>query len=166
MKSEIEFSPEFKERVRQWSRGEISWAEVEGFTGKQAQEAQQTACDLARRGQLKKAAAIFEGLLAINPADHSSRAALGTVYQKMGRLEEAASAYNLAIAGDAGDVVALANRGELRLKNGDVRGGLEDLTHAVEADPEGKTASAQRARAIATALIREAAKASAMSQSR
>jgi Flp pilus assembly protein TadD len=166
MKPQIEFSPEFKARVRQWSRGEISWAEVEGFTGKEAQEARQTACDLARRGQLKKASAIFEGLVAINPRDHSSRAALGTVYQKMGRIDEAVVAYDLAIATEGSDVVALANRGELRLKNGDVRGGLEDLSHAVEADPEGKTASAQRARAIATALIRDAAKASRASQQR
>jgi tetratricopeptide (TPR) repeat protein len=162
MNREIEFSDEFKARVRSWSRGEISWAEVEGFTSHEAQEARKTACDLAGRGQLRKSAGIFEGLLAINPKDHTSRAALGTVYQKMGRVDDALSAYDGAIATDAHNVVALANRGELRLKSGDLRGGLEDLAHAVDADPDGHSASARRARAIATALVQEAARAHAV----
>ena len=42
----------------------------------------------------------------------------------------------LAKVGDIVDPVALANRGELRLKAGD-RGGFSDLSKAVEADPYG-----------------------------
>ncbi len=159
MKKPIELSPEFKNRVARWAAGEITWAEVEDFTADEAREYRTTACDLARRGQLKKAAAIFEGLVAMNPKDHVSRAALGTVYQKMGRIDDALAAYEGAIATDATDVVALANRGELRLQKGDVKSGLDDLRRAVEADPGFATASARRAKALATALIVQAAKA-------
>jgi Flp pilus assembly protein TadD len=161
MKREIKFSSGFKSRVARWAAGEITWAEVEGFTVEKAREYSKTACDLARRGQLKKAAAIFEGLVAMNPKDHSTRAALGTVYQKMGRLEDAMAAYEQALATDPNDVVALSNRGELRLKSGNVAGGLGDLSRAVEADPNITTASAARARALATAVISQAAKAAA-----
>lgn len=158
MKNEIELSPEFKQNVVRWAKGEVTWAEVEGFTYEQATQFARTACELAERGQLKKAAAIFEGLVAMNPKDHASRAALGTVYQKMGRIDDARVEYERAIETDPKDVVALSNRGELRLRQGDA-GGLDDLRRAIEADPAFDTASARRAKALATAVVLQAAKA-------
>ncbi len=160
MKPDMQLSPETVERVVLWAKGQMTWAQVEGFTAKQASEYQKTACELAQRGQLKKAALIFEGLVAINPEDHASRAALGTVYQKMGRIEEALAEYDQAIATSPTDVVALANRGELRVQKGDL-GGLDDLRRAVEADPQLATASAKRAKAIGTAIVAKAAEAGA-----
>ena len=159
MKNELQFSPSFKSRVNRWARGEITWAQVEGLSAEKAKEFQKTACDLARRGQLKKAKVILEGLVALNPKDHVSRAALGTVLQKLGQVDEARAAYDTAIATSDKDVVAFANRGELRIKAGDVAGGLGDLKRAVESDPKLNSASARRAKALATAIIVQAAKA-------
>jgi tetratricopeptide (TPR) repeat protein len=146
-------SPQLETNVMRWLRGEITWAQVEGFTSTQAREFAKAACDLAKRGQFKKAAAILEGLVAMNPYDHGSRSALGTVYRKMGRNEEALDAYDHALAVNGRDVVALANRGELRLQASDARG-LADLRKAVEVDPRLKTASAKRAAAITDTLIK------------
>ena len=159
MKQEIQFTQSFKSRVNQWAKGELTWAQVEGLSAEKAKEFQKTACDLVRRGQLKKAKVIFEGLVALNPKDHVSRAALGTVLQKMDRMDEAMAAYEEAISTSDTDVVALANRGELRIKKGDVAGGLGDLKRAVEAHPKLTSVSARRAKALATAIIVQVAKA-------
>jgi Flp pilus assembly protein TadD len=158
MQRQVSVSPRFVENLARWAKGEITWAQVEGFTSKQARDFAKTACELAGRGQLKKAAAIFEGLVAFNPYDHASRAALGTVYQKMGRPDDAMREYDEAIATNGRDVVALANRGEMRLASGDM-GGVEDLRRAIEVDPSLKTASAKRAKTVATAVANKTGRA-------
>jgi Flp pilus assembly protein TadD len=147
-------------RVRAFAKGEMTWAEVEGMTWEQARAIAGVGCDLAAVGRLEDARVVFEGLVAGNPRDTASRAALGTVYQKLGRLQDALAAYTAALTHDPHNAIALANRGELRLKSGD-KEGFADLAHALEADPRGETTAGRRARALVTALavrIAEAAR--------
>jgi len=63
--------------------------------------------------------------------------------------------YTAAIGMDATQPVALANRGELRLRQND-RGGLEDLVAATRADPSGITIAARRAKALLGAMAQVA----------
>ena len=99
---------------------------------------------------------LFEGLVEINPKDAAAHAALGTVYQKLGRLEEAMASYSAAIGLDSTQPVALSNRGELRLKQHD-RGGIQDLVAAAQSDPSGITVAGRRARALIS-VVAEAAR--------
>ncbi|MBK7858289.1 MAG: tetratricopeptide repeat protein [Archangiaceae bacterium] len=140
-----------KTRLKAFSRGEITWAEVEGMTFEEAKAIASIGCDLAAAGRLDDARVVFEGLVAGNPKDSAARAALGTVYQKLGRTDDAITEYTLALDTDQQNPVALANRGELRLKAGD-RAGLKDLTKAVEADPYGETAAGRRAKGLVKAI--------------
>lgn len=130
-------------------------AEISGLTFEEAKAIAEIGCDLAAAGRLEEARVLFEGLIEMNPRDAASRAALGTVYQKQGRLEEAMAMYSAAIGLDGSQPVALANRGELRLKQHD-RGGIQDLLAATQADPCGITVAARRARAL-IAVMDEAA---------
>jgi Flp pilus assembly protein TadD len=155
MQLKTRLDPRFAANVARWARGEITWAQVEGFTSKQAGDFAKAGYDLARRGQYKKAAVIFEGLIAMNPYDHASRAALGAVYQRLGRVADAVREYDQAVAINGRNVVALANRGELRIQRGDVRG-AEDLRRAVEIDARLSTASAKRARSVLASLRHQA----------
>ena len=142
-------------RLRKFARGETTWAELQGMTWQEAKAIAQVGCDLATAGRLEEARIIFEGLVEGNPRDSAVRSALGTVYQKLGRLEDAMSAYNTAVEIDPRNPVALGNRGELRLKNGD-RDGFTDLARAVEADPHGETSAARRAKALVKAITLKA----------
>lgn len=142
---------EMKSKLKAFARGEMTWAEVEGMTFEEAKAIAQVGCDLAAAGRLDEARIIFEGLVVGNPKDSASCAALGTVYQKLGRIDDAVAQYSAAIANDARNPIALANRGELRLKAGD-RSGFTDLAHAVEADPHGETAAGRRARSLVKAI--------------
>ncbi len=139
------------EKLRAFARGELTWAEVEGMTFEEAKAIAQVGCDLAAAGRYEEARVLFEGLVAGNPKDTASRAALGTVYQKLGRLEEAIAEYSAALEGDASNPVALVNRGELYLRQGN-RQGFTDIASAVEADPNGETVAGRRARALVKAI--------------
>jgi predicted Zn-dependent protease len=144
-------SAEVLRKLAAFANDELTWAELEGMTPEQAASIAQTACDLAEVGQLDPARILLEGLVATNPRDAGARAALGTVYQKLGRPDEALEEYNGALRWDPKQVVALANRGELRLHRGDAGGG-EDLVSAVSADPAGSTAAGKRAQVLVKAI--------------
>jgi Flp pilus assembly protein TadD len=139
------------EKLRAFTRGEMTWAEVEGMTFQEAKAIAQVGCDLAAVGRYEEARILFEGLVEGNPKDAASRAALGTIYQRMGRVQEALTEYSAALERDPHNPVALSNRGELYLREGN-RQGFTDLANAVEADPHGETAAGRRARALVKAI--------------
>jgi Flp pilus assembly protein TadD len=144
--------PETRARLRAFARDEITWAEVEGLTFERARSIARIGCDLAAAGRLEEARVIFTGLVAMNPKDSGAAAALGTVLHKLGRADEARQAYDDALSADPKNPVALGNRGELRLAQGDAKG-VDDLIAAVKADPQLHTAAARRARAMLKAAL-------------
>jgi Flp pilus assembly protein TadD len=138
-------------QLKAFSEDQLTWAEIEGMTSHEAGKVAQLGCDLAEAGFLDDARVIFEGLIAGNPRDVAARAALGTVYQKLGRMDEALAEYGAALDLEPQHPVALANRGELRLLQGD-EGGCLDLIEAVRTDPQGVSAAGRRAMALTKAL--------------
>jgi tetratricopeptide (TPR) repeat protein len=138
-------------KLKAFARGEATWAEVEGMTFEEAKAIAQVGCELAAAGRHEEARILFEGLVAGNPKDAASRAALGTVYQKLGRLQDAITEYSAALERDPRNPVALVNRGELYLRQGQ-RQGFTDVANAAEADPHGETAAGRRARALVKAI--------------
>lgn len=142
--------------LRALASGDITLAELEGMTFEQAQEIARTGVELAEAGRLEEARVVFEGLTASNLRDSAAWAALGTVYQRLERREEALAAYDACLALDPGNPVALLNRGELRLRQGDAQG-LEDVAGALHADPDGHTSAGRRALGIMKAVTLAAA---------
>ncbi|MFN0062017.1 MAG: tetratricopeptide repeat protein [Myxococcaceae bacterium] len=133
--------------LKRFLQGEWTWAQVEGMTEAQAREIAELGCQLAASGRLREAQTLFEGLVAGNPKDAAAQAALGTVLQRQGNTDLAKRAYEEALKHDPGQVVALCNRGELRLYARDA-GGIADLMEAMKSDPQEGTASGKRARAL------------------
>lgn len=142
-----------EDKMRRFLNHELTWAEVEGMTAAQAGKIAQIGCELAARGRLNDARIIFEGLVAGNPKDTAAQAALGAVYERLGRRQEALECFDTAIEVCPANVIALAHRGELRLRAGDA-GGVEDLARAVEVDAKGVSAAGRRARVLLTALAK------------
>ena len=128
---------------------------MEGITAGDAERIARTGVELAAAGQLREAALIFEAMVEMNPLDAGAHGALGTVYQKLERAEDALRAYGAALAIDRAHPVALGNRGELLLRLGR-REGFADVAAAVQADPEGKTAAGRRAARLARAITADA----------
>lgn len=147
----MEIRSETVGKLKAFARGEATWAEVEGMSFEQAKAIAQVGCELAAAGRYEEARVLFEGLVAGNPKDSASRAALGTVYQKLGRVQEAIAEYNAALERDPHNPVALANRGELYLRQNNPQG-FTDIANAVEVDPHGETVAGRRARALVKAI--------------
>ncbi|RME73531.1 MAG: hypothetical protein D6776_06920 [Planctomycetota bacterium] len=63
-------------------------------------------------------------------------------------VDEAIEAYSKALECDPKHVTALANRGELRIIQGEHEAGLRDLRAAIDNDPKGEDPTTVRARAI------------------
>jgi Flp pilus assembly protein TadD len=147
--------PDEREKLLAFARGEATWAEVEGITAGEAARIARTGVELAAAGRLREAALIFEAMVEMNPRDAGAHAALGTVYQKLERAEDAVRAYGTALALDPDHPVALGNRGELLLRMGR-REGFGDVAAAVQSDPEGKTAAGRRAARLARAITADA----------
>ena len=143
--------PNDREKLLAFARGEATWAEVEGITAAEAARMGRTGVELAQAGRLREAALVFEAMVEINPRDAGAHAALGTVYQKLGRTEDALKEYSAALEQDPKNPVALVNRGELYLRQGDKQG-FTDVANAVEADPNGETSAGRRARALVQAI--------------
>lgn len=138
---------EVLQRAQAFARGEATLAELEGMTGTQAARIAQVGCELAEAGRLSEACEVFEGLVVGNPEDASARAALGSLYESLGHPLLARAQYEAALEVAPRHPVALARRGELRLKGGDA-GGRKDLLAAVLADPKEGTLATVRARRL------------------
>src|SRR5262249_56247321 len=89
-----------REKLLAFARGEATWAEVEGITGAEAARIARSGVELAAAGRLREAALVFEALVELNPRDAGAHAALGTVYQKLERPDDALKAYGAALALD------------------------------------------------------------------
>lgn len=131
--------------------GTQTLAEVTGMTHEAALEIAREAEALARTGRLEEARVLFEGLVACNPKDAGAHAALGTLYEKLGRRQLAWDAFDRALALAPTHPVASLGRGELRLRVGDV-GGVEDVQRAAQEDPAGRTSTGRRAAALLAVL--------------
>ncbi len=112
----MNFDTETTEKLKAFARDELTWAEVQGMTHEEAKMIAETGCELAAAGRLEEARILFEGLVEVNPKDSAAHAALGTVYQKLERIEDAVSEYSAALGRDPKNPVALGNRGELYLR--------------------------------------------------
>jgi Flp pilus assembly protein TadD len=102
-----------------------------GFTKSQLDSIVNKAFDLVDAGEVEGATVVLEGLTVLDPTNARFLAAFGAVLQHQGKVEEARTAYEKALAMDSGSVLALVNRGELRCLRGDL-GGLDDLRAAAD----------------------------------
>jgi len=140
------------ENVMKFLNGEITWAQVEGITEDQATRFMEVGTTYLATQRFDEAEKVFKCLADINPKDADAHALLASTYQAQERPAEAIAAFGEALKMNPKHLVALAARGELRMKEGD-RGGLDDLKRAAEIDPMGTTASGKRAAQLVRALV-------------
>jgi cytochrome c-type biogenesis protein CcmH/NrfG len=85
--------------------------------------------------RVKEAGHIFQLLARVDPKDSFTRTMLGTIHLAQGNPDLALRSFEAALKLDRHDLAALVYRGEIRLQEGKVRAGVEDLNRAVELGP-------------------------------
>ena len=101
------------------------------------------------QGQYTVAQTLFEGLQVLDSRNPFVHAMLGSIYQKQNAFGKALRHYSTAIQIFPSDIQSRVNRGEIYLRFGRFKEASADFKSAVDLDPEGKSASANRARFLA-----------------
>ncbi|MCA9730117.1 MAG: hypothetical protein KC729_20705 [Candidatus Eisenbacteria bacterium] len=160
---------EILEAVRGFVTGDLTLAQLEGLSAEELYRLADIGYDLLSEGKLEDARRIFEGLYVYNPFDSYFHAALGSVYQQQGLLEESFRHYESAVQLYAEDLASWANLGEVALELAaraahDPETAANHLHQAHEAfsrvlalDPAGTAPSSLRARALVAAVASIAA---------
>jgi tetratricopeptide (TPR) repeat protein len=150
-----------KETLEKFVKGEITLGEMAGVDADSQTKIVQMGHRLLSSGKLDDAKLIFEGLVALNPYEPYYLLAAGGVAQQQERWEDAEQWYSRCLAYDDKNVVAYANRGEVRVMLENIDGAAEDLVNAVKNDPEAKEPTTQRAKGLLVEIKRQLDKAQA-----
>lgn len=139
--------------LKKFIRGEITFAQLEGMTADDALVLAETGHRLFSAGRLRDARTIFEGLAAVNHLDPYPRQVLGAICEREDNPAQAVSHYDICLTLNQNNPWVLARRGEIRVKTGDVPGGVDDLAKACKLDPETKLPTTVRAQIILSNFV-------------
>lgn len=152
-------SPEKKEEDFQkfikFIRGEMTWAEIKGYPQEALKLISKYAFAQFKRGEFQEAETLFKGLSIMDHNHWYYRAALGAIYQKQNRYEDALEEYDAALELKEDEMSSLTNRGECRLHLGDREEAFKDFDSAIKLDPDGKNPWAKRARILRSQALRQ-----------
>jgi len=113
-------------------RGSVTLADVVGISDKELESLYGVGYHLFNWGKYQSALDIFSVLTLYSPFKGHFWRAAGAVNQAMKRFKEAVMAYDMALTNNSKDAVSLTYRGESLLALGDVKGGIRDLSRAIE----------------------------------
>ncbi len=135
-----------------FQEGRITLGDLEGITKQEQYQMAEIGHAYFHQNKLDEAKVVFEGLLALDPFDAFFNMALGSVAQQQNRPEDADQLYTRALEINPFSPTAHANRGEVRVMQGDLQRGVEDLVKAVDLDPKNAEPATERARATLMVL--------------
>jgi Flp pilus assembly protein TadD len=122
------------------------------ITPEQFQEMGRIGVMFYEQGHLEKARSVFEALVRLDPNSADAHSALGALYTRLKRDDEALEHLSRAVELDVERIAPYVNRAEVYIRKMDIEKAVADLRRAVELDPEEKDPGANRARAIALGI--------------
>lgn len=132
--------------------GRITLGDLEGITKQEQYQMAEIGHGYLGQGKLAEAKIVFEGLLALDPFDAYFNMALASIAQQEHQNDAAEKLYTRALEINPFSPTAHANRGELRVMQGDLQHGVEDLVKAIELDPKLSEPATERAKATLMVL--------------
>jgi len=126
--------------------------EVLGITDEQFEEMGQLGVMFYTQGDLERARIAFEGLVQADPNSSSAHSALGALYTRTGRYDEALEQVNRAIELNSDQLEAYVNRAEIWFRKNQMQRAVEDIKRAMSMDPGEKDPAANRARVMLLGL--------------
>jgi len=141
------FSPD---RVEKFIMGELTLGQLYGISIEESYSVAELGYTFLEQGRLNEAQTVFQGLVIGNPYDAYFHTILGSIYQKQENVDGAIEEYSIAIGLDPSNLEAYVNRGELLIQKGIFEQAASDFKNALDLDPDGRSSSANRARALAS----------------
>ena len=141
-----------EKRMAAFVQGEITLADLYGLPHEELYDIAEYGQMLYKQGKYDDAETIFYALTALEPYDENFHAALGAVYQRQKKTDEAIIEYDRALQCNEFLLVALVNRAELHLEKGMFEEVASALQRVFELEPEGRKPYTQRAQGLAAAI--------------
>ena len=126
--------------------------EVLEITDEQFEEMGQLGVMFYTQGDLERARIVFEGLVEADPNSSSAHSALGALYTRTGRYDEALEQVNTAIELNGDQLEAYVNRAEIWFRKDQMQRAFEDIKRAMTLDPGEQDPAANRARVMLLGL--------------
>jgi len=115
------------EEFHKYINGEMTWGEIRKISRRLQKEVARVAYLKFKMRDYTKAESLFMGLAVIDHTNWYYRAALGAVYQKQKRFDQAVEEYTKALSLKEDEVTTLVNRGECLAITKDFDGALADF---------------------------------------
>ncbi len=116
--------------MQKWLDGQISLGTAANWDKDEIRIISEIAYSLAQQGRNREAVVLFEGLLAIAPATAYFQAALGALFLRLKNFRKAIEHFDAALTIEPNDIVSLVNRGEAKIRVGNVEAARIDLEKA------------------------------------
>jgi len=128
--------------------GKMSMREKMGISALEFQSMGSMGAMFYEQGQFDKAQTIFEGMLGLEPENDAVLSALGAVLTQRRHDEQALIYLTKAIELNDSEISTHVCRAEVSLRKNDFESAINDLSRAIELDPQEKDPGANRARAM------------------
>jgi tetratricopeptide (TPR) repeat protein len=119
-------------QMQKWLDGQISLGAAANWDTSEIRIISEIAYTLAQQGRARDAVILFEGLVALAPATAYFQAALGALFLRLKNYAKAIEHLDAALNIEPNDIASLVNRGEAKLRAGDVSAGRADLEKAIQ----------------------------------
>lgn len=127
--------PEEKQRrlndYKKFVSGEITWGEISKVSKRMQKELARVAYLSFKMKDYNRAETLFKGLAVVDHTNWYYRAALGAVYQKQNKYEEAIEEYTIALKIKQDEVSCYVNRGECCMLLDDFEAAKKDFEHVL-----------------------------------
>ena len=132
----------------QKARSGVSWNDIFGFDSSQLDAFAVLGSNLYEQGRTSDAAAIFEGLIALDAYNYYGYAGMGAVALCEDKLDEAFNFLQTAARLNPEDPTVHANLGETLLRKAQFNEAAAEFEKALKLDPDRRDPGANRARGI------------------
>lgn len=148
----IEKKEEDLRKLEKFVSGEMTWAEIKGYSRPMLKELAEIAYLKFKMKEYPTAETLFKGLSIIDHTNWYYRAALGAIYQKQGLYEQAVEEYTIALSLNDTELSVYGNRGECHMRLENHEEAFTDFSAILARDPEEKSVWARRARIFVKSL--------------
>ena len=141
-----------EELVKRWGRGEVSLKHIAGVSAQELHSIASQGYFFFLQGKLEPSRVIFEGLVALDPRNAYYHRALGAIYWRSNKVDQAMRQFDFAVKVAPKDISNLIGRAEVFISRKEFAKARADLESVLKLARTGQEALVDKARAMMSVL--------------
>lgn len=144
-----------EELVKRWGRGEVSLKHIAGVSAQELHSIASQGYFFFLQGKLEPSRLIFEGLVALDPRNAYYHRALGAIYWRSNKTDQAMRQFDFAVKVAPKDISNLIGRAEVYISRKEFTKARQDLMNVMKLGQTGQEALLEKAQAMMSVLPAE-----------